>query len=516
MNFDLQLYWALFLRRLPVMALFVLIGVAGGIVAAFKLPETYETSARLLVEAPQIPDNMVVSTVQTGATEQLDIIEQRLLTRANLIDIANRFRVFPDIRQMEPDAVVSKMRSSTRIRRSAGREQATLMTISFSSHSGRIAADVVNEYVTLVLQENARFRTSRAESTLSFFEQEVQRLGQELDRQSTAIATFKSENAEALPEEQSYRLGRQTLLQERLSRLERDLRALQSQRQDFLRIFETTGRISSIEGIGRRRSPEEERLIVARAELENARSVYSDQSPRVIRLQAMVDRLEAVVAAQTAAGLTGEGGEVSPEQALLDATLSQIDNQIATLDSDIADTTEELDGLQRAISQSAANGIQLASLERDYQMIQTRYNAAVANLNQARMSERIESTAQGQRVSVIENASVPQVPTGPNRSKVAALGAVAGIGLAAAYFVLLELLNRNIRSPGELTGRFNITPITTIPHMRARDGRLVRRRRLLGVSFVLATALLPALWSSPGLDRSQFPAGQMPGATGTN
>lgn len=513
MNFDLRLYWALFLRRLPVMALFVLIGVAGGIIAAFKLPETYETSARLLVEAPQIPDNMVVSTVQTGATEQLDIIEQRLLTRANLIDIANRFRVFPDIRQMEPDAVVSKMRSSTRIRRSAGREQATLMTISFSSHSGRIAADVVNEYVTLVLQENARFRTSRAESTLSFFEQEVQRLGQELDRQSAAIATFKSENADALPEEQSYRLGRQTLLQERLSRLERDLGARQTQREELLRIFEATGRVSSVEGIGPRRTPEEERLIVARAELENARAVYSDQSPRIIRLQAVIDRLEAVVKAQAEAGLVGAEGETSPEQAMLDATLSQIDGQIATIEIDIADTREELDGLQRAISQSAANGIQLAALERDYQMIQTRYNAAVTNLNQARMSERVESTAQGQRISVIENANVPQVPTGPNRPKVAILGAGAGVGLAAAYFVLLELLNRNIRSPGELTGRFNITPIATIPHMRAKDGRLMRRRQILGVSFVMAAALLPALWSSLGPDLSQFPAGQVSGAT---
>ena len=60
-----------------------------------KLPETWSTSARLLVESPQIPDNMVASTIQTDAIEQLDIIQQKLLTRANLIDIANKFQVFP-------------------------------------------------------------------------------------------------------------------------------------------------------------------------------------------------------------------------------------------------------------------------------------------------------------------------------------------------------------------------------------------------------------------------------------
>ncbi|TCP39563.1 GumC family protein [Rhodovulum marinum] len=492
MNFDLQLYWALFLRRLPVMLLFVLIGAAAGVVAALRLPETYETSARLLVEAPQIPDSMVESTIQTEATEQLDIIEQRLLTRANLIDIANRFNVFPDIRQMEPDTVVSKMRASTRIRRSAGREQATLMTISFTSHSGRVAANVVNEYVTLVLEANTEFRVSRAESTLSFFEQEVERLGQELDRQSAAIATFRSENAEALPEDQSYRLSRQTLLQERLARLERDLKAGEAQRAEIIRIFESTGRVSPGVGPARARSPAEERLLAAQAELDNAKVIYSEENPRVVRLQALVDQLEDTVRAQTEAGVTGEEAEAtSTEQALLDATLAQIDTQLETIRTDIGSTQTELDELQRRVSQSAANGLQINALERDYDVIQSRYNAAVTNLNQARMSERVESTAQGQRITVIENAVVPRVPTGPDRPKVAILGVLGGGALAAGYFLLLELLNRTIRSPAELTGRFNITPITTIPYMRVKDGRLVRRRRFLGASFALLIGLVP-------------------------
>ncbi|MCE8440095.1 GumC family protein [Rhodovulum sulfidophilum] len=480
MTIDLPLYWRLFLRRLPVMLIFIICGTAAGVVAALRMPETYSTSARLLVEAPQIPDSMVSSMVQTDAVEQLDIIEQRLMTRANMIDIANRFKVFPNIRQMEPDEVVAAMRSGTRIRRSAGRNQATLMTISFSSEYPQVAANVVNEYVTLVLQTNAEFRKSRAENTLQFFEQEVERLGQELDRQSSAIASFKSQNAEALPDDQSYRMGRQNLLQERLGGLMRDLKAGQSQRADVVRIFEATGRVKQ-GAFAERRSPEEERLNAARAELDNAKAIYSETSPRVISLQAVVDRLEQVVTEQKEDGTAAaEAGDVSPEQAMLDATLSEMDSRLTTLQEEIDTTNSEIDKLQGAIAKSAANGIQLASLERDYEIIQTRYNAAVSNLNQARMSERIETTSKGQRISVIENASVPQLPSGPGRTKVMALGAAAGLGLAGAYFVLLELLNRTIRSPAELSNRFDITPITTIPYMkppRERGSRLRRRNR---------------------------------------
>ena len=123
------------MRRLPVMMLFVLVCSSLGVITALKLPETWSTSARLLVEEPQIPDNMVRSTVQTDVVEQLDVIQQKLMTRANLIDIANRFNVFENIREMEPDLVVERMREATTLRRTAGRNQATLMTMSFKART---------------------------------------------------------------------------------------------------------------------------------------------------------------------------------------------------------------------------------------------------------------------------------------------------------------------------------------------------------------------------------------------
>ena len=496
MNLDLRFYWKIFLRRFPVMAILFTLCTGLGVVSALRMPESFATSARLLVEEPQIPENMVSSTVRTDAVEQLDIIQQRLLTRANLIDIANRFDVYEDLREVEPDIVVRRMNQDTTIRRSAGRNQATLMTISFRGRSGQVVANVVNEYVTLVLEENASFRIGRAENTLDFFEQEVNRLGEELDAQSVRIATFKSENAAALPEDQSYRLGRQTLLQERLSLLERDLRSSQSQRADLERIFQTTGRVGRENGQALQ-SPEERQLIAARAELDLLLDTYSTQNPRVTRQQSTVDRLEAIVAAQSAAILEtteASASNVSPAEAMFQANLIEMDNRIDTLSSDVARTQEELSELQGAISASSVNGIQLNALERDYEIIQTRYNAAVANLNQARMSERIETTAQGQRITVVENANVPRLPSGPSQLRVVAMASGMGMALALGFFVLLELLNRTVRRPAELEGRFNVTPIASIPYLESRTRRMVRRMSLVVGSLVALIGVPAALW----------------------
>lgn len=493
MNLDFGFYWALFVRRLPVMALFVLLFSGLGLVTAFKLPETYSTSAQLLFEAPQIPTSMVSPTVQTGAAEQLDIIEQRLMTRANLIDIANRFNVFDDIREMEPDTVVKAMRSATDVRRrtgTRGNDRATMMTISFEARSPQIVASVVNEYVTLVLQENSRFRVSRAENTLEFFEQEVERLDGELNRRSVEIARFKSENAKALPQDQAYRLGRQSLLQERVDRLERELQAVEQQ----FASQEASLNAPIVPEVAVR-SAYEEQLIVGRAELDRLTETYGADNPRVIRLKDRIGRLEAIVAAENSASVSDDGAAgATQREALLEAARAEADSAIAVLQVQIDSTKAEMEELTRNISGSASNAFKLAELERDYEIIQTRYSSAVSNLNSARMGERIEATAQGQRINVIENASVPQIPSGPDRLLIAAVGIFAGIGLAVGYFVLLEVLNRSIRRPAELIERFDIKPIATIPYMESRTTKFIRRSALLSATLAVLVCVPLALW----------------------
>ncbi|MEW9920356.1 GumC family protein [Marimonas sp. MJW-29] len=491
MNFDLVFYRALVLRRLPVMILFVLLFSGLGLVTALNLPDTFSTSARLLHEAPQIPSSMIPTTVQTGAEEQLAVIEQRLLTRANLIDIANRFDVFENIREMEPDRVYERMREATTIRRrSGGRSGATMMTIEFKGRAPRIVANVVNEYVTLVLDENARFRVSRAENTLDFFQQEVDRLDEELTRQTVEITRFKTENADALPQDRNFRLQRASLLQERRERLARELALARQQRGNIEARFAVSRRPSVTPS-----SATEQELLVIKAELDRLTETYSESNPRVIRLKDRIEQLEAIVAAQTSERDQIAGVEVgAEEQILLELAIEEADNRIDALQSQIDETAAELEELQTSISQSTANSFQLAELERDLAITQSRYDNAVANLNSARMSERIEATAQGERISVVENASVPQIPSGPNRLAIAAVGIISGIGLAVGYFVLLEFMNRSIRRPSELVDRYNVVPIVTIPYMESPFARLIRRSALIMATLAVLVGVPLALW----------------------
>lgn len=490
---DLSFYWKLLLQRLPVMMLFVLVFSGLGVITALKLPETWSTSARLLLEAPQIPGNVLSNEPDTAL---LDTIRQKLLTRANLIDIANTYQVFPDMAQMSPDSVFEQMQSAVTLRSVAGRGRATVMIVGFEARSGRIAANVVNEFVTLVLAENSNTRQSRLTNTLGFFRQEVERLGAELDAQSARIVQFKADNSEALPGDQRYRLDRINLLQERISQLDREKQGIDVRREEVIRIYESTGQVQR--GPTQGLSQEEQQLIAARNEVVRARAVYSETHPQVVRLQNLIERLEADISTQSpvsdAETPPEEATVQSTEDTMFQSTMADLQVRTELLNAEEERIQSEIVELRDASSRSAANEIALNGLERDRANLERRYNGALNSLNTAQMSERIESAAQGQRITVIENANVPQSPTGPNRALIASAGGAFGVGLAAAYFVLLELLNRSIRRPEEMVQKFNVTPISVVPYIESRAQRFIRRT--LRVTAVMAVVIgVPlALW----------------------
>ena len=482
----IRFYLMLLRRRLPLMMALAMVCSAIAVYAALTLPPVYSATARLQVEAQQIPDEMVASIVRTDASEQLQLIQEQLMTRANLLAIARKYRVFENMDEMTPDTIVGAMQQNTRIRRSSGRNQATLMSITFTASRGQVAADVVNDYTTLVLETNASFRRERAENTLTFFQQETERLADEIDTQSNRIIAFKNENVDALPEDLGYRQNRQAVLQERVGRLEQERAGVINQRNEMVSLFEATGRLDqpAIE-----LSPEQQRLEALKQQLRELLAVYSETNPRVVLLQNQISQLEASLA--EVATIPNEDGAPVQEASLIDVTLAELDQRVVEIDQEIIRVNEELERLARAIAATATNSITLERLERDLESIRTRYNVTLNNLNQARMAERVEVNAQGQRISLIEGAVVPQNPSGPPRKKIAAAGVGAGMMLAIGVFVLFEILNQKIRHPAEIQSRFNIVPIGVLPYLETRGERL-RRRSLQVLALVAVLTLVPA------------------------
>ena len=483
---EIRFYFTVFLKRSPIVILITSIATAFGVAFALSLPPKFQADALLLLESPQISEDLAQSTVQTAALEQLEIMEQRLIARANLIDIANKVGVFNTEEPMFPDQIVEGMRARTKFETTTGRDRASLFSISFEADTGAVAAGVVNEYVTRILAENVAIRTDRAEETLEFFELEVKQLGADLDRQGQRILEFKNANLDSLPESLDFRLREQRTLQERKSQIDREIITYNEQKDRLTTIFNATGGLGGV--APDTRSEEEKQLDLLRDELTGALAIYSRTNPRIKILEARIEALEASVGSKAASD-DAVREPVAPLNAL-DIQLKEIDGLISSLEFEKVGVDEELAKLEVSIEKTPTVSITLEALQRDYDNIQTQYNGAVTRLSTAETGERIELLSKGERITVIRQPVIPRTPSSPNRRLIAAASMVLGIALGGGLIVILELFNRSIRRPEDLTRGLGLTPIATLPYSKP-IGAGTRRRLILLVLLMMAVMSLP-------------------------
>lgn len=496
MNMDLRYYMAVLLRRLHYIVIVFAAVTALALVVAYRLSPVYESSARLLLESPQIPDALAAPTVDTAALEQLQIVEQRLMTRQNLLEIARKFNAVPKLDTLSPDDIVDAMRKATAITKQAGRDQASMMTVSFDATNAQVAAAVVNEYVTRILSDSSATRTSQAQDTLQFFRQEVDRLSANLSTQSAKILDFQNKNAEALPDTLSYRMTQQSNLQERMAGIEREISSLKDQKERLIEIYRSTGQLDN--GKVTTQTPEAQQLTQLKVQLSQALTIYAPTNPKVTLLQSQVADLQARVDAETrtdpvakdpaanSAATDGTPSVMSP----LDIQTAQITSQITQLTQQRDDINIALAALKDSIDRSAGVAVQLQALQRDYDNIQGQYNTATDRLSKASTGERIEVLSKGQRIAVLDAAAVADAPVRPNRVKIAILGALAGLMAGIGLVVLLEMLNTSVRRPIDLERHLQISPIGTIPYVRT-PGETLRQQIVLVLVLLLVVIGLP-------------------------
>lgn len=502
MMLDLRFYFVLFLRRLHYFMIFVVAGTAIGLTFAVTLPPSYQAEARLVVESEQIPDELAASTVRTEAREQLQIIEQRILTRDTLLEMANRLNIYADRNaragdRLRPDEMVSDLRSRIRIRTSGGgRASATLVTVRFSAPSPRLAAAVTNEVVTLILEENVRMRTGVSSETLEFFEQEVARLDEELAQRGSEIIRFQEENGDALPDSLTFRRGQLTAVQESLLQLSREEAVLIDRRDNLVALYEATGAVPEEPAavqmtLSQRRVRElEQRLISSAAVL-----AYDNPRIRVLRAQIEALKKQAEEEAALAAGTAPSDDGTSPAPTVYDIQIADIENQLEFIATRRAELEAEMASLRETIAATPNNAIRLDTLQRDFAAARQQYDRAVANRAQAETGDIIEALSKGERISVIEQAVPPAEPTSPDRPKLAMAGLAGGMLLGLGFIVLLELLNQAIRRPEDIVQKLEITPLATLPVIRTRGDRVRRRLIIFGVLVMVAVAVAGGLWA---------------------
>ncbi|WP_116394734.1 sugar transporter [Nitrobacter sp. Nb-311A] len=182
-----EFYWEVFKRRWIYFIVPFLLIATGGIGVALVWPPTYLAEGKILVQSQQIPSELVRATVTSAAQERIQVIQQRTMTRDNLIAIADKFKLFPDKRPLlSPTELVALIKKHTKIapvdlqldfkQRSRFENPTIVFSVGFEYEDAAVASQVANELMTRILDADLRDRTSRATDTTKFLMREVQKL----------------------------------------------------------------------------------------------------------------------------------------------------------------------------------------------------------------------------------------------------------------------------------------------------------------------------------------------------
>jgi polysaccharide chain length determinant protein (PEP-CTERM system associated) len=509
-SIDILSYVKALTRRIWTILIVFIIGSVLAAAAAYVLPPVYQSTARILVESQQIPENLAQATVRQSVAERLKLIEQRLMTRQNLLEVIGRIGLFADAPGLAPSQKVDLVREATTFQSltiDAGRGPALVsaFTITYRSSSPQIAARVANEFVTTVLEQNIASRSERASETYEFFRAQVERLAGELLDVETQMARYKNEHGDALPDSLQFRMSELAGLDQR--QFERERRRIQL--GDQRRMLEQFGAGSS----SAPQSSEQRQLADLRRALVQKRSILAESHPEIVALKANISALEASLQPGVSAEAEAEP-PVSLAEAQVQLQLELIGRELALIDEQQGSDRTRAVQLRDSIAKTPQVEMALNAYKRRYANLQARYDTAVHKLAEAETGQRLEVNRQAERFEVIEQAQVPSAPVSPNRLLIAGGGAAASLGLGLAIALVLELLNPAIRTSADLQRRLQLHPVVAVPYIHTRGERrrqaikwMIRVALVLGGLAALLWAVdqyvmpLQALWSKL-LDKS--------------
>ncbi|HVP32968.1 MAG TPA: hypothetical protein VMT09_04900 [Steroidobacteraceae bacterium] len=507
-------------------------------------PPSYRSTATILIEAQEIPQDLVRSVITTYADQRVQMISQRVLTSQNLMTLIDRYKLYADKRDRVPreelletmrDDINLKMISASMIDPRSGQPtHATIaFTVSYDSRSPDMALKVTNELSSLYLNENLASRAQRSQQTASFFTEEAALQQQRIAELDQKLADFKKKHESELPEQvqQNLSLSDRTELalqeaQDRISALDSQIVLLKSQlsqisptaqvyKENGERVFGAADQLKAlkaklaglkgryapdhpdvisterqIEGLEKEVASRDEgadlvrKLSEARAQLAAASQKYSADHPDVIRLQREVKTLEGEVQAAPA-GPAEDVAQDHPDNPAFVQIKGQLNALIPEREREVK-KREELQGrlseLTRNLSSSPEVERQYREINRDLEAAQFQYGAILAKQSEAQIAVNLETEQKGEKFTMIEAPQPPEKPVSPNRVLILAIGLVLSLAAGVAAVLGSEALDASVRGPKDVRELLQVAPLAAIPVVVTRRER-ARRRRVVRYSW---------------------------------
>jgi succinoglycan biosynthesis transport protein ExoP len=456
--------------------------IVGTLFVLALIPSHYTSEATLLVVQQQVPLRYVLPTTTMDIREALQVTTQEVLSRTRLLGIIDEFGLYPkDRKRLSPEALLGLMRHDLEIQpieSPSDRREVNAFKISFRAYDPLVAQEVTSKLTSLFIEQNTETREHQATTTTNFLRDKVEAAKSKLAAAEEQVRSFKMQHLGELPEQQTGNLAILTGLQTQLQNTMASLNRAQEQR-------------GYLESLG------EYRALAIQGELTRLRSEkatlldsYTPQYPAVKKINEKIAQKEAALKSLRAPQTSGterpraDASSVSSVGIEEDASLAQLRSQSEANRLEIQNLSKDEQRLKDAIGQyqnrlnaTPVREQQISGILRNYDLLKQDYADLLNKEMQSEQAGDLEKRQEGQQYRLIDQPSLPTVPSSPNRIKISLGSAAAGIGLGLALAFLMNVRDRSFYSEEDLSKHFALPLVVGVPLLLTSNEERLRTRK---------------------------------------
>lgn len=468
---------------------------AVGWLSVYLTPDTYEARSRFYLDTSSALAPFVKNlSVGLDVDQQVDLVKQVVLGREALVNVAREADIKIDTATpMEVEALLERLKTDIQLtgggpsRVEWGKRDRNF-EIAYRDTDRERAVTVVRVVLDTFIEGTLKKRSSGFESAQDFLRRQIQQQEQRLEDAEDKLAEFKRRNIDNLPtHEGSYVQNLQTemaALQDLRSQ-ERTLASRRAQLSSQLaaeKQYIPSSALPVGQGGGQQATGGSEldaAILQAQTRLDQLLRVYTPKHPEVIAIEQQLSQLRAQrrdeLAKLGVSDMPERGGLVAnPAYEQIRLQRNQVDVELAALRGQMADRSARISNMRSKMSTMPEVEAELAQLNRDYDVVKTRYAELLEQLETAKLSESVGESDQVD-FSIIDPPTALADPVAPPRLLLLIGIFFGGLGAGSAAAFLLSKINPVFDS---LTSLRDITNLPVLGAVSATwlDRRKQRRR----------------------------------------
>lgn len=499
----------------------------GGWVGVLSLPDVYEASARVYVDTQSALRPLLSGiAVNVDVTQRISFMTRSLLSRPNLEKVARMTDM--DLQVKTPEAMeklLDNLASNININTARGQ---FLYTIGFSDSDPQLAKRVVQSLLNIFVESTLGAGRKDTDTAQQFLEQQIREYEQRLIAGEERLKDFKRKHVGMMPGQGGGYYSRMEGLSGQLESSRLRMRELEMRREELERQIEgeePSFGLSQATGPSQRRSrvdadkvadlsPIDQRIQAMLLRKDEMLLQYTEKHPDVMAIERTIQELEKQKledlgvdteamdqdgapepAADNFGMIFGGGGngndavETNPVYQQMRIALGEADAELASVRVRVQDYEARIQELQSMVDTLPQIEAEMTRLNRNYEVNKKQYDALVARLESARISQEADQSSDNVKFKIIDPPRVPLEPSGPPRLAflIAVLvgGVLSGVAVSFALALTRPVFDSS-RAIETVTGFPVLGTVTMVP----APGQKFRKRVGLLLFLVATSALL--------------------------